>query len=126
MSPGLEGTLRLEVIEVPNAPVGLFQPSLGPVLIIFSMSGFVSDVPFLVAVFPHEADNVTGPREAVVLVLDLNVIPFQGGMPFAMLWIRAGEEMFEIFDGIIAGWAHTGVLDLFIYGDNFSHWEPSM
>ncbi|KAG7365406.1 hypothetical protein IV203_038610 [Nitzschia inconspicua] len=35
----------------------------------------------------------------------------KGRLPFATLWGRACEEMFEIFDGLIAGWANTRELD---------------
>ncbi|KAG7357492.1 hypothetical protein IV203_002180 [Nitzschia inconspicua] len=71
------------------------------------MSGFVSCYPFLEAVVPHEADYVTGPQATMVLVLDLDVIPLQGRMPFATLWVGACEGMFRIFNGLIAGWANT-------------------
>ncbi|KAG7368036.1 hypothetical protein IV203_030779 [Nitzschia inconspicua] len=72
MSLGVEEALGLEVVEGSNVPVNLFEPSLGLVIIDFSMPGFISDFPFLVAVFPHEADDATGPRATMVLVLDLD------------------------------------------------------
>ncbi|KAG7347404.1 hypothetical protein IV203_016109 [Nitzschia inconspicua] len=74
MSLGVEEALGLEVVEGSNVPVDLFEASLGLVIIDFSMPGFISDFPFLVAVFPHEADNAKGPRKTSVLILDLDVV----------------------------------------------------